>query len=77
MINLGDASQGTGLEMAKLSPGHRGPAHTSYAIRSRSTGIPASTLRRRANNKPSLADKAASQQYLTPQEEQALGRYVL
>ncbi|KUL81723.1 hypothetical protein ZTR_09472 [Talaromyces verruculosus] len=43
----------------------------SYAIRSRSTGIPASTLWRRANNKPSIVDKAANQQYLTPSEEQA------
>lgn len=32
---------------------------------------------RRANNKPSIADKAANQQYLTPQEEQALLEYVL
>jgi hypothetical protein len=31
----------------------------------------------RANNKPSIADKAAKQQYLTPQEEQALVEYVL
>jgi hypothetical protein len=29
-------------------------------------------LWRRANNKPSIADKAANQQYLTPQVEQAL-----
>lgn len=49
----------------------------SYAIRSRSTGIPVSTLWRRANNKPSIADKAANQQYLTPSEEQALVEYVL
>jgi hypothetical protein len=45
---------------------------TSYATRSRSTGIPVSTLWRRANSKPSIADKAAKQLYLTPQEEQAL-----
>jgi hypothetical protein len=49
----------------------------SYAIRSRSTGIPASTLWRRAHNKPSIAEKAANQQYLTPPEEQALVEYVL
>ncbi|OQE13948.1 hypothetical protein PENSTE_c041G06370 [Penicillium steckii] len=60
-----------------MSPAHQRPARTSYATRSRSTGIPASTLWRRANNKPSRADKAASQQYLTPQEEQALAGYVL
>jgi hypothetical protein len=34
-------------------------------------------LWRRANDKPSLADKAANQQYLTPREEQALAEYVL
>jgi hypothetical protein len=34
-------------------------------------------LWRRANNKPSIADKAANQQHLTPQEEQALVAYVL
>jgi hypothetical protein len=50
---------------------------SSYAIRSRSTGIPASTLWRRAHNKPSIAEKAANQQYLTPPEEQALVEYVL
>ncbi|KAJ5240569.1 uncharacterized protein N7469_002160 [Penicillium citrinum] len=63
--------------MATLSPGHQRPARTSYATRSRSTSIPASTLWQRANNQPSLADKAANQQYLTPQEEQALVGYVL
>ncbi|KAK5805975.1 hypothetical protein VI817_000233 [Penicillium citrinum] len=60
-----------------MFPAHQRPERTSYATRSRSTGIPASTLWRRANNKPSLADKAANQQYLTPQEEQALVGYVL
>jgi hypothetical protein len=34
-------------------------------------------LWRRANNRPSITDKAANQQYLTPQEEQALVEYVL
>jgi hypothetical protein len=37
-------------------------ARTSYAIWSRGIGIPISTLWRRANNKPSVADKAARQQ---------------
>ncbi|KAJ5569171.1 hypothetical protein N7450_011657 [Penicillium hetheringtonii] len=63
--------------MATMCPDHQRPACTSYATRSRSTGIPASTLWRRANDKPSLADKAANQQYLTPQEELALVGYVL
>jgi hypothetical protein len=60
-----------------MSPAHQRLVRTSYAIQSRSTGIPASTLWRRANSRPSLADKAANQQYLTPQEEQALVEYVL
>ena len=61
-----------------MSPAHQRHAQTSYAVQSRSAGIPASsTLWRRANNKPSLAEKAANQQYLTPQEEQALVEYVL
>ncbi|KAJ5904761.1 uncharacterized protein N7473_001677 [Penicillium subrubescens] len=60
-----------------MSPTHQHQRRTSYATRSRSTGIPASTLWRRANNKPSIVDKAANQQYLTPQEEQALVEYVL
>ncbi|KAJ5745113.1 hypothetical protein N7520_010295 [Penicillium odoratum] len=60
-----------------MSPAHQRHTQTSFAGRSRSTGIPASTLWRRANNKPSIVDKAANQQYLTPQEEQALVEYVL
>ncbi|KAJ5569181.1 hypothetical protein N7450_011667 [Penicillium hetheringtonii] len=63
--------------MATLSPGHQRPVHTLYATRSRSTSIPASTLWQRANNKPFLADKAASQQYFIPQEKQALVGYML
>jgi len=34
-------------------------------------------LWQRANNKPFLADKAASQQYFIPQEKQALVGYML
>jgi hypothetical protein len=34
-------------------------------------------LWRRANEKPSIVYKATNQQYLTPQEEQALVEYVL
>ncbi|KAJ6016491.1 hypothetical protein N7540_011082 [Penicillium herquei] len=61
--------------MVSMSQAHQNPARMSYAIRSRLAGIPVSTLWRRANNKPSLADKAVNQQYLTPQEEQALVEY--
>ncbi|KAJ5379594.1 hypothetical protein N7509_012713 [Penicillium cosmopolitanum] len=60
-----------------MSPAHQRLMRTSYTSRSRSTGIPAATLWRRANDKPSIADKAANQQYLTPQEEQALVEYAL
>lgn len=60
-----------------MSPTYLRHARTSYAIQSRSTRIPTSTLQRRANNKPSIADKAANQQYLTLQEEQALVIYML
>ncbi|KAJ5150803.1 uncharacterized protein N7482_010055 [Penicillium canariense] len=59
-----------------MSPARQRHARSSYPIRSRLTGI-ASTLRQRANNKPSIADKAANQQYLTQREEQALVEYVL
>jgi hypothetical protein len=55
----------------------RGKKLLSYAGLSKSTGVPASTLWRRARGKPSRKEKAANQQYLTPQEEQALVEYVL
>jgi hypothetical protein len=67
-----DASQDTVLKIPTMSPTHQCHARTSYEIQSRSTGIPASTLWRSANNKLSIADKEADQQFLTPQEEQAL-----
>ncbi|KAK5805967.1 hypothetical protein VI817_000225 [Penicillium citrinum] len=56
-----------------MSPAHQRPARTSYTTRSRSTGTPASTLWRRANNKSSLADKAANQQYLPRARRANLG----
>ena len=49
----------------------------SYAARSRLSEIPITTLWRRDQGKPSKRDKAAKQQYLTPQEEKALLQYVL
>jgi hypothetical protein len=63
--------------MTTMSPAHPHLVRSSYAIQSRSTGIPASTLWWRANNMLSLAVKVANQQYLTQQEEQALVEYVL
>ena len=49
----------------------------SYATLSRLTGVPASTLWHRANGRLSRRKNAANQQYLTPQEEDALLHYVL
>jgi hypothetical protein len=71
-FQVGDASQDTVLKIPTMSPTHQCHARPSYEIQSRSTGIPASTLWRWANNKLSIADKPADQQFLTPQEEQAL-----
>jgi hypothetical protein len=48
----------------------------SFAALSLLTNVPASTLWRRARGRPSRQDKAAKQQYLTPQEEKALMEYV-
>ena len=56
----------------------RNPAKPpTYAALSTRTNIPASTLWRRACGRPSKRDKAAKQQYLTPQDENALVEYVL
>ena len=42
-----------------------------------SSQTPASTLRHRRSGRPSIKDKAVSQQYLTPQEEKALEAHIL
>ncbi|KKA24370.1 hypothetical protein T310_1555 [Rasamsonia emersonii CBS 393.64] len=49
----------------------------SYAALSASSGVPQSTLWHRAHARRSRKAKAASQQYLTPQEEKALVDYLL
>ena len=49
----------------------------SYAAISQSTGVPISTLWHRANGRLSRRANAASQQYLTPKEENALLQYAL
>ena len=49
----------------------------SSAALSKLSNISAATLWRQTQGKPSRKDKAASQQYLTPQEEKALLHYVL
>ena len=50
---------------------------SSYAARSRATGIPASTLWHHANGRLLRRENATNQQYLTPQEESVLLAYVL
>ncbi|KAL5331303.1 hypothetical protein ACEPPN_000833 [Leptodophora sp. 'Broadleaf-Isolate-01'] len=50
------------------------PEGKAYAARS---GVPATTLWHRNNGRPSIVQKGASQQYLTPQEEKALVTYLL
>jgi hypothetical protein len=49
----------------------------TFTAKSNSSNVPPSTLWHRANGRPSKEDKAASQQYLTPPEEDALADYVL
>lgn len=49
----------------------------TYAVWSKLTNIPIVTLWRRDHGKPSKKDKAARQQYLTPQEEKALKEYLI
>jgi hypothetical protein len=43
----------------------------SYAALSKSSGIPASTLRDRDRGRISKRERAANQQYLSPQEERS------
>ena len=66
-------------DLPPTAPANRGEAAAlnSYAALSKLSNIPATTLWRRAQGKPSRKDKAASQQYLTPPEEKALLHYVL
>jgi hypothetical protein len=52
-------------------------SHKSYAALASSSGIPKSTLWHRANGRRPGKAKAASQQYLTPQEEKGLVDYLL
>ena len=49
----------------------------SYSALAASSGIPKSTLWHHAHGRRSRKAKAASQQYLTPQEEKALVEYLL
>jgi hypothetical protein len=48
----------------------------TYTTLSKSSKIPYTTLWHRAHGRPSIQDKAKSQQYLTPSEEEALVKYV-
>jgi hypothetical protein len=49
----------------------------SYAALSKSSGIPASTLRDRDRGRISKRERAANQQYLSPQEERSLVEHSL
>jgi hypothetical protein len=49
----------------------------SYAVLSKSSGIPASTLRDHDCGRISKRERAANQQYLSPQEEHSLVEYSL
>ncbi|KAH6714371.1 hypothetical protein BKA61DRAFT_673667 [Leptodontidium sp. MPI-SDFR-AT-0119] len=60
--------------MAILDRFGHSPEGKAYAARS---GVPATTLWHRNNGRPSIVQKGASQQYLTPQEEKALVTYLL
>ncbi|KAF1940397.1 hypothetical protein EJ02DRAFT_350073, partial [Clathrospora elynae] len=48
-----------------------------YAALSKASNVPYTTLWHRAHGRPSIQDKAKSQQYLTPSEEEALVNYLL
>jgi hypothetical protein len=48
-----------------------GKAHAAQS------GVPATTLWHRNRGRPSILQKGANQQYLTPQEEKALVAYIL
>ncbi len=52
-------------------------AENSYGALSNQSGVPLSTLWHRDHGRGSIKQKAASQQYLTPQEEKALVDYLL
>lgn len=55
-----------------------GPAtRITYAALSDLSSVPVSTLWDRAHGRQSRSEKAAKQQYLTPQEEKALVSYAL
>jgi hypothetical protein len=49
----------------------------TYATLSGLSGVPETTLWHRDHGRPSIQQKGAKQQYLTPQEEKALVNYVL
>jgi len=51
--------------------------HITYAALSELSNVPTSTLCDRAHGRQSRSEKAAKQQYLTPQEEKALVNYAL
>ena len=62
--------------MARKKPG-KIPRSDTYAVRLELSGVPIATLWRRDHDMPTRRDKAAGQEYLTPQEENALFKYAL
>lgn len=62
---------------AALSDGLDASKGGGYIALSRAHDVPYTTLWNRAHGRPSMQDKARSQQYLTPSEEDALVAYVL
>jgi hypothetical protein len=62
---------------AALSEGLDQSESRSYATLSKPSKVPRTTLWNRAHGRPSIKEKAASQQYLTPAEEKALVEYLL
>ncbi|KAF2192378.1 hypothetical protein K469DRAFT_554829 [Zopfia rhizophila CBS 207.26] len=60
-----------------LSEGLDPAESRTYVALSKSSKIAYTTLWHRANGRPSIQDKAKSQRYLTPSEEEALIKYLL
>ena len=48
----------------------------TYDATSKRSGVPLTTLYYRDHGRPSMEEKAQGQQYLTPEEEKALEKYL-
>jgi hypothetical protein len=65
------------LPTTALAGRHAASKSKTFAALLKLSKVPIATLWRRSQGKPSRKDKAANQQYLTPQEEKALLYYVI